>query len=146
MTGIVLRDLLAPNLRVVFCGTALGTASAQRKLYYAGPGNRFWSILAAASLTPQRLSPECYGELLKHGIGLTDIVKDQSGADRGLRFNTDAATALEAKIREFHPTVLCFNGKRAAMEYLRKPTVQYGRHDTTIGNTIVFVAPSTSGA
>ena len=146
MTDVVLSDLLAPNLRVVFCGTALGTASAERGLYYAGPGNRFWSILAETNLTPMKLTPERYRELLRHGIGLTDVVKNQFGADSGLRFDTNAAKALEARILEFQPAVLCFNGKRAAKEYLRTSRVRYGRHNATIGRTILFTAPSTSGA
>lgn len=146
MTDVVLSDLLAPNLRVVFCGTALGAASAERKLYYAGPGNRFWSILAETHLTPVKLTPERYCELLRYGIGLTDVVKNQFGADTNLRFHTDAAAALEAGIREFQPAVLYFNGKRAAQEYLGTPSVRYGRHPTTIGRTILFTAPSTSGA
>jgi TDG/mug DNA glycosylase family protein len=146
MTDVVLSDLLAPNLRAVFCGTALGTASAQRKLYYAGPGNRFWSILAETNLTPAKLTPEGYRDLLRHGIGLTDVVKNQSGADSDLTFDTSVARALEAKIRKFRPAVLCFNGKRAAKEYLQMPSVRYGRHDATIGRTLIFTAPSTSGA
>jgi TDG/mug DNA glycosylase family protein len=77
---------------------------------------------------------------------LTDIVKNQSGADSGLRFDTNAASALGARIRKFQPGVLCFNGKRAAKEYLRTPSVQYGRHSATIGRTMLFTAPSTSGA
>jgi TDG/mug DNA glycosylase family protein len=146
MTDVVLSDLLAPNLCIVFCGTALGAASAQRRLYYAGPGNRFWSILAETNLTPARLTPERYRDLLHPGIGLTDVVKNQSGADSGLTFDTNAARALEAKIRDFQPAVLCFNGKRAAQEYLRMPSVRYGRHHATIGRTVLFMAPSTSGA
>lgn len=38
-------DLLAPHLRLVFCGTAAGNVSAARGAYYAGPGNQFWPIL-----------------------------------------------------------------------------------------------------
>ena len=37
----VLRDVLGPGLRVVFCGTAPGTASAQARADHAGPGNGF---------------------------------------------------------------------------------------------------------
>lgn len=37
----VLPDLLRPGLRVVFCGTAAGAASALSGAYYAGRGNRF---------------------------------------------------------------------------------------------------------
>jgi TDG/mug DNA glycosylase family protein len=41
----VFPDLLAPNLSIVFCGTAVGNVSAQRGAYYAGPRNMFWPTL-----------------------------------------------------------------------------------------------------
>ena len=41
----VLPDILQPGLRVVFCGTAAGRASAKARAYYAGPGNSFWKTL-----------------------------------------------------------------------------------------------------
>ena len=37
----ILPDLLANDLDLVIVGTAAGRASAKRRLYYAGPGNRF---------------------------------------------------------------------------------------------------------
>ncbi|MFC7609612.1 uracil-DNA glycosylase family protein [Teichococcus aestuarii] len=45
MSDPVLPDLLAPGLRLVFCGSAPGLVSAARGAYYAHPGNRFWGIL-----------------------------------------------------------------------------------------------------
>src|ERR1700753_3045292 len=53
----VLPDVLEPGLRVVFCGTAPGTASARAGAYYAGPGNRFWVTLHEVGLTPVLLRP-----------------------------------------------------------------------------------------
>ena len=53
----ILPDLLAPGMRVVFCGTAPGTASARAGAYYAGPGNRFWATLHEVGLTPILLAP-----------------------------------------------------------------------------------------
>ena len=56
----IVEDVIEPGLAVVFCGTALGAASARRRAYYAGPGNKFWPTLAAVGLTPRRLEPEEY--------------------------------------------------------------------------------------
>ncbi len=78
---MLIRDVLAPDLRVVFCGTALGTRSAQVGAYYAGRGNRFWSTLHEVGLTPVLLRPEEYTRVLDYGIGLTDICKTRSGSD-----------------------------------------------------------------
>jgi TDG/mug DNA glycosylase family protein len=71
----VLPDILVPFLRVVFCRTAAGPASARAKVYYAGPGNRFWATLEETGLTPERLEPAEFRRLLGFGIGLTDICK-----------------------------------------------------------------------
>lgn len=141
----MLPDVLAPGLRLVFCGTAPGTVSAQRKAYYAFPGNRFWPTLALTGLTPVQLAPHEYPRLLEFGIGLTDLVKDQAGSDAALRFEPANRPRLEQAIQHFQPGILCFNGKRAAMEYLGSKRVEYGVHAAQIGSTRLFVAPSTSG-
>src|ERR1700710_1081930 len=77
----VLPDVLAPGLRVVFCGYAPGTASARAGAYYAGPGNRFWLTLHEVGLTPHLLPPAEFARLPEFGIGLTDISKTASGSD-----------------------------------------------------------------
>ena len=51
---MVLPDLIADDLDVVFRGTAAGTASAVKGAYYAGPGNVFWPTLYAIGLTRLR--------------------------------------------------------------------------------------------
>ena len=68
-----LEDLLSPGLDLVVCGTAASPVSAERGQYYAGPGNRFWSVLEETGLTPRRLQPSEYRSLLELGIGLTDV-------------------------------------------------------------------------
>jgi TDG/mug DNA glycosylase family protein len=52
--------LLAPNLRLVFCGTAPSKASAAAKAYYAKPGNKFWPTLHQVGITPRRFTPNEY--------------------------------------------------------------------------------------
>ena len=140
----VLPDLLAPNLRIVICGSAAGQKSADVGNYYAGPGNLLWETLFETGLTPRQLAPEEWRSLLDFGIGLTDLVKDQSGADRGVKF--EGGKELRRKIRECAPGMLVFNGKRAAKEYLDMPTVVHGLLPHTVGATKLFVCPSTSAA
>jgi len=142
----MLDDLLAPGLAVVICGSAAGTRSARLRLYYAGPGNKFWRILAETGLTPRRLDPSEYPLLLSHGIGLTDLVKQQSGGDDQIDFRRAGLRELEQKIERLRPRVLCFNGKRAAREFLRRRAIEPGLQPEAIGATRIFVAPSTSGA
>ena len=140
-----LEDLLRPGLDLVICGTAASAVSAERGQYYAGPGNRFWSVLEETGLTPSLLAPSEYRCLLEHGIGLTDVVKDQAGMDIGIDFPGHGAT-LENRLEPFSPRIVCFNGKRAASEALGERPVSYGLRSNTFGSTRLFVAPSTSAA
>ncbi len=142
----MLRDLLAEDLALVVCGSAAGRRSAQLKQYYAGPGNKFWRTLARTGLTPRPLAPAEFRLLLSFGIGLTDLVKGQSGGDDEIDFGRAGAAALARKIARLRPGVLCFNGKRAASEFLRRRQVGFGLQSEPIGSTQIFIAPSTSGA
>lgn len=145
MSAHVLPDLLQPGLKVVFCGTAAGAASARRGAYYAGPGNKFWKTLYALGFTPRLLEPAEFPLLPQYGIGLTDIAKSYSGADSGLRRSHFDAAALRSKIHENAPLVFAFNGKKAAQAFYGA-SVSYGQQPERIGTTTVFVLPSTSGA
>jgi TDG/mug DNA glycosylase family protein len=147
MTAI-LPDLLAPGLRVVFCGTAAGTASALRGAYYAGPGNRFWSILATTGLTPRRLRPEEFPLLTGWGIGLTDLAKHVSGADATLPASAFDSVAFAVKIRRVRPRLVAFNGKKAAAAFYgrRSTDLGYGQGPAVPDFPPVIVLPSTSGA
>jgi TDG/mug DNA glycosylase family protein len=142
----MLEDLLARQLDLVICGAAAGTRSAAQGLYYAGPGNKFWRMLATVGLTDRQLEPAEYRRLLEYGIGLTDLVKDQSGNDDRIRFGRAAAFRLRATIQLYQPRYLCFNGKRAAQEFVGDRQVGVGVQRTRIGRTVLFVVPSTSGA
>ena len=140
----VLPDVLRPGLRLVICGSAAGTMSAQRGAYYAHPQNRFWPILAATGLTPRLLAPAEFKRLPAYGIGLTDVTKTEFGADADL--TTHDAGRLRAVLACCRPRLVAFNGKRAASLALGRPTASlaYGRCDAAIGDTPVFVLPSTS--
>ena len=142
----MLPDLLDRGLDLVICGTGVGTRSAVVGQYYAGAGNRFWRTLAEVGLTPERLAPDHYERLLSFGIGLTDLVKGDAGGDRTLRFARADVLMLRSKLMLYQPWYFCFNGKRAAREFLGNPNVGYGVQQTRFGRTVLFVAPSTSAA
>lgn len=142
----MLPDLLAPDLQLVICGTGAGARSAEVGEFYAGRGNRFWRTLAEVGLTPNEFVSAQYPKLLGCGIGLTDLVKDQAGADSRLRVLPRHQLSLWAKILLYQPRYLCFNGKRAAREFLGTNSVEYGIQAIRVGSTTLFVAPSTSTA
>lgn len=141
----VLPDVLAKNLAIVFCGSAAGAASARRGAYYAGPGNSFWPTLHAVGLTPRLMPPEEFRRLPEFGLGLTDLAKRYAGADAGIARADDDPEALRAKIERFAPRVLAFVGKRPAAVFLNR-TPGHGLQDERIGETVLWVLPSPSGA
>jgi len=147
----IIPDLLAPGLRLVFCGSALGAESARQKAYYAKPGNKFWPTLHAVGLTPRRFAPQAYRDLLPLGIGLTDLNKTQSGNDDALSAAQDDVAGLAAKIETYQPGILAFTAKRPAQVFMAasfglKGPPAYGLQPQRIGRTRLFVLPSTSGS
>lgn len=143
---MVLEDVLERKMKVVFCGTAVGDRSAQRGAYYAGPGNQFWNILAETGLTPHPLLPEQFPSLVNFRIGLTDLVKGRAGRDTVLAGHDFDVESFKANIEKFAPKVVGFNGKKAAEVFFGRKTVEYGRQNEQIGESTLFVLPSTSGA
>jgi len=141
----VLPDILVSDLAVVFCGTAVGAASARRQAYYAGPGNVFWPTLHDVGLTTRLLTPEEYSCITQFGLGLTDLAKTISGSDEALSNEHFDREGLHAKLRRYRPRVLAFTSKRAAKEFLGRPT-DYGLLVEKVGDTCLFVLPSPSGA
>ena len=141
----ILPDVLDHNLRIIFCGSAAGRVSALEGAYYAGPGNRFWPTLHKVGLTPYCLQPKAFRDVLRFGLGLTDLSKEAFGADRALPAGSDDPEAVRAKVARYVPGWLAFTGKRAAQAMLCR-TVDYGIQAETIGATRLFVLPSPSGA
>lgn len=145
---MILKDLLQPNLDIVFCGTAAGEVSAKKQAYYAGPGNQFYPVLYRAGFTKNLLQPQQYEQLLEYNIGLTDLVKFTSGNDNALSKRDYDVASFIKKILKYQPKVLCFNGKKAAAEFMGTKTkiISYGFMAGTIGETRLVCAPSTSGS
>ena len=140
----ILPDVLAPNLCVVFCGTAAGTRSAREGAYYAHPGNYFWRALFETGLTPRRLSPREFPNVLEFGIGLTDLAKLHFGSDHELPHDAFDAAALKRKIARYQPRIVAFTSKNAAFGYSGR-VLAYGEQELKIASSRVFVLPSPSG-
>lgn len=145
-----LPDFLAPELRVVFCGTAAGVKSAESGGYYAGAGNEFWGTLYEVGLIPEPLGPHLSHRVLEFGIGLTDLAKDvASSSDRGLGAHYDVQ-AFVAKIDANAPAWVAFHGKKAAevvASHLHVGRdVGFGEQAWSVAAARAFVVPSMSGA
>ena len=137
-------DLLAPNLKLVFCGTAPSTASAAANAYYAKPGNKFWPTLYQVGITPRLFFPHEYPALQSLGIGLTDLCKIHCGVDSELPDDAFDLAAFRQKITRFQPELVAFTSKNAAQSALGH-AVDYGLQGEAWGATRFFVLTSPSG-
>src|SRR5437762_6271814 len=72
--GKTVPDVIAPGLRVLFCGINPGLYTAAVGHHFARPGNRFWPALHASGFTDRLLSPFEERELLQLRLGATNVV------------------------------------------------------------------------
>jgi TDG/mug DNA glycosylase family protein len=141
------RDIIAPSLRVLFCGINPGLYSAAVGHHFARPGNRFWPTLHAAGFTRRLLSPFAERELLAAGYGITNLVARATASADQL---TDeelvrGARTLRAKIRRHRPAFVAFLGVTAYRTALAQPLATIGRQPLTLGGSAVWVLPNPSG-
>lgn len=140
----IVPDLLAPDLKLVFCGTAPSAASAEAKAYYAKPGNMFWPTLYRIGLTPHQFTPHEYPKLLALDMGLTDVCKTECGNDDEISAHSMDLTSLRKKIECYQPKFVAFTSKHSAQLFLGH-RVEYGLQKERIGLTRFYVCCSTSG-
>jgi TDG/mug DNA glycosylase family protein len=145
--GKTVRDVIAPRLRVLFCGINPGLYTAAVGHHFARPGNRFWPALFAAGFTDRIVSPFDERELLQSGYGITNVVmRTTATADQLSREELrEGGKQLVAKVRRYRPRVLAILGLGAYRTAWEKPKAVIGRQEETIGNTIVWVLPNPSG-
>ncbi len=146
---MVLPDVLARELLLVFCGTAASAASARATAYYANPGNSFWRALHQAGFTPSQLAPADFRNLLGLGIGLTDLCKNSAGNDSEIAFTQGDVVALRDKFLCYQPKIAAFTSKTAWRIFTSQPLgkpAAYGWQTGQIGQTVCFVLPSPSGS
>jgi TDG/mug DNA glycosylase family protein len=141
------RDVLAPGLRIVFCGINPGFRSAAAGAHFANPRNDFWRLLHDAGLTRRLLAPQEQHELLELGYGLTNAAYRTTRGSSDLRRGDFAGSAerLERIARELCPRVIAFVGK-AAYEGAFRERPRLGLQERRLLGTQLFVLPSTSPA
>ena len=154
LVRLVLPDYLASGLSVILVGINPGLKSAEKGHHFAGPGNRFWDLLADSGLTPRKLHHEEDGRLLEHGIGLTNIVAraSRSSADLGSSDYVKGRRTLARKIARFEPRTVGFVGVTVFREFWpelskeRVPrSILCGKRTETLGEAALFVLPNPSG-
>jgi len=146
-TEKTVRDVIAPDLRVLFCGINPGLYTAAVGHHFARPGNRFWPALYAAGFTDRILSPFEERELLKSGYGITNVVpRATASADQLTKEEIIAGGArLRAKVLRYRPRILAVLGLGAYRTAFNQPKALVGRQEERIGNTVLWVLPNPSG-
>jgi TDG/mug DNA glycosylase family protein len=145
--GKGLRDVIAPGLKVVFCGINPGLYSAATGFHFARPGNRFWPALHAAGFTPRLFHPSENERLLALGYGLTNLVNRGTAAADELSSAEliEGGRALAAKVRRFRPRAVAFVGLGAYRSAFGRPRATLGLQPEPLEGAKVWVLPSPSG-
>jgi TDG/mug DNA glycosylase family protein len=145
--GGLVRDVLGPGLRVVFCGINPGLYSAAVGHHFARPGNRFWKALHVAGFTDRLLSPSEDGELLHLGLGLTNIEGRATAAAAELTAEElrEGARALERNVGKTRPRAVAVLGVTAYRTAFERPRAVLGPQPGRLGASTVWVLPNPSG-
>jgi TDG/mug DNA glycosylase family protein len=140
-------DIIAPNLKVLFCGINASIYSAAVGHHFARPGNRLWKTLHRAGFTDRLLSPAEDRLLLNYGYGMTNIVArataradelDKAELQQGYQ-------ALVAKVQQLRPQYLAVLGISAYRVAFEQRKAVIGPQSLMLETTKVWVLPNPSG-
>lgn len=140
-------DIIAPRLRVLFCGINPSVYSVVVGHHFARPGNRFWKALHGGGFTPRLLRPDEDVSLPEFGCGITNIVDRSTVAAAELSPEEllDGARQLTIKVTRFAPRYLAILGISAYRSAFNRPQAQLGLQSKTIGHTKIWILPNPSG-
>jgi TDG/mug DNA glycosylase family protein len=145
--GRTVPDVIAPNLRVLFCGINPGMYTAATGFHFARPGNRFWPALHAAGFTRRLLTPDEERELLADGYGITNVVRRATATAAELSYDeyVEGGRRLASKVRRYRPKFIAVLGVGAYRTAFARPKATLGLQPEAIGETSVWVLPNPSG-
>ncbi len=143
----VVPDVIAPSLKVLFCGINPGLYSAWARHHFARPGNRFWPALFAAGFTSRLLSPFEEEELLRSGYGITNLVGRPTvgSGDLTRKELIGGAREFERKVRQYQPRSVAILGVSAYRVAFQCPKAKLGEQRATIAGVPVWILPNPSG-
>lgn len=141
------RDVIGPDLKVLFCGINPSLYSGAVGYHFARPGNRFWPTLHAAGFTDRIYSPEEDLKLVEVGCGITNVVARATA--RADELSSDefvvGAEELRKKLKKYQPQYLAVLGIGAFRSGFQKPKATWGLQPETIEGIPVWVLPNPSG-
>ena len=145
--GRTVPDVIAPGLRVLFCGINPGLYSGATGHHFARPGNRFWPVLHAAGFTPRVLKPWEERELFEWGYGITNLVARATATAAELSKDEFVAGGrrLERKVKRYRPEWVAVVGIGAYRAAFRRPRALVGPQPERLGPTRLWLLPQPSG-
>ena len=140
-------DIIAPGLRVLFCGINPSVYSVVVGHHFARPGNRFWKALFNGGFTPHLFAPEEDLKLPDFGLGITNVASRSSvaAADLSLEELRIGGIELREKVLHYAPQFLAVLGIGAFRTAFNQPQAILGEQSETIGSTRIWVLPNPSG-
>jgi TDG/mug DNA glycosylase family protein len=141
------RDVIAPGLRVLFCGINPGLYSGATGHHFARPGNRFWPTLHQSGFTPRLLHPSEERELLIFGYGITNLVPRATATADELSAEELVAgrRRLETKVKRYQPQIVAVLGISAYKTAFADKTVMLGEQLKRLADATTWVLPNPSG-
>lgn len=140
-------DVIAPDLKILFCGINPGLYTAWSENHFGRPGNRFWKTLYAAGFTDRLFHPSEQFKLLTLGYGITNVVARTTAT--AVELSPEEYTAggiiLAQKVRTYKPQCLAVLGVEAYRKAFRRPKATVGKQHEIIENTTIWVLPNPSG-
>ena len=145
--GKTVPDIIAPGLRVLFCGINPGLYSAAVRHHFARPGNRFWRVLHRAGFTERVLLPHEERLLLHLGYGITNVVARATAGAAELSSTElqEGGRRLAGKVRRYRPGCVAVLGLQAYRTAFDRPGAEVGRQTDTLGGVMLWVLPNPSG-
>lgn len=140
-------DLIAPNVRVLFCGINPGLYSGATGRHFARPGNRFWPTLHASGFTDRLLTPWDAEAMLQAGLGITNLVNRTTATAAELDAPEVRAggARLTATAERHRPAYVAILGITAYRTAFGRPRAVIGPQDERIGPARLWVLPNPSG-
>jgi TDG/mug DNA glycosylase family protein len=145
--GKTVPDVIAPRLRVLFCGINPGLYSAATGHHFARPGNRFWPALHGAGFTDRRLAPWEERVLLQCECGVTNLVARATASANELSPEELIAgrRRLLAKVKRYSPRFLAVLGIGAYRRAFEQPRATPGRQSAPLADITIWLLPNPSG-
>ena len=142
-----IQDVIAPGLRVLFCGINPSLYSAATGHHFARPGNRFWPALHRSGFTGRLLHPSEQWSLPAEGLGITNVVaRATARADELSPAELVAGGRLLVDlVARWRPGYLAVLGVTAYRAAFARPKARMGRQDEPIAGVPVWVLPNPSG-